>query len=111
MDSSLLIGNGINIAFDNDAYSADAIKKRLLNVLENTKVLYKALFNIDDTEDMLNDLQNLSSGMNIEQISDELFRYIWNYCMAKGVPQSVNLRKKDYSGNQNYFAYCDIHRL
>lgn len=93
-DNNLLIGNGINMAFDKVAYSTDAIKKRLLDVLENTKVLYQALFSIDNAEEMLNDVRKLRSGMNIEQLADDLYRLIWDYCMAKGVRQSVNLRKR-----------------
>jgi hypothetical protein len=94
IDNNLLIGNGINMAFDKVAYSAEAIKKRLLDVLENTKILYQALFNIDNADDMLNNVRKHSSGMNIEQIADELYRFIWDYCMAQGVRQSVNLRKR-----------------
>lgn len=94
MDNNLLIGNGINIAFDHDNFSADAIKNRLIDVLEKTKVLYEALFNINDTENMLNNIRNLRSGMNIEQIADNLYCFILNYCQEKGCRVSINLTKR-----------------
>ena len=72
------------MAFDKVAYSADATKKRLIDVLEKTRVLYQALFNFGNVDDMLDDVRKLRSGMNIEQIADELYRFIWNYCMVEG---------------------------